>query len=162
MNPYEPPLASAEPEVSIEGGTCIRISPVIWLVAMGASFVFIALPVLIAVAFGIDYGTLPSILVLVGFSLIGPIALARYMWDRLWLTPNAIVHQTLFGSKSIRIPDVTRLEWRTKPVSGTIVICHPAKQMTLYLGDYDQKDQREIISHLRTNIPHDRQSGWRG
>lgn len=158
MNPYEPPFTNDEPEVSLDGVECIRFSALPLLVMF-------CLTLVATVALAYEYGSkgvTSRFMIVVACLPVVPIVLIRYLFNRLWLTPCAIVQRTLFGSNAIRICDVIHLEWKPKPIGGAVVIRHPSKQITINLGEYDQRDKEKIALFLRQNIPLDRQTGWRG
>lgn len=87
--------------------------------------------------------------------------IAVYYRQRLFLSPEHLILRGVIRERTIRIEDVTRVEWAPLPSPGYwFFIQTKSLRLNIYLRMFTTEDGSEIAAFIRNNVPEEKQSNW--
>jgi len=95
-----------------------------------------------------------------GFTLLAGYIVAAYYRGRLYLSASRVVQRGVFRERTICVPDVGRVVWRSRPVGGSVVIRTDANKVVVEFANYTRADRSEIAGFIRERFRTDIQEGW--
>ena len=94
------------------------------------------------------------------FTLLGVWIIAAYFRERLNLTDTGIVQQGIFRSKNLEFSEILQVQWRTRPVGGSVVLRTHWTKIRIELENFARDEREELIRFLRDRLPLEIQNNW--
>ena len=84
-----------------------------------------------------------------GWTLLAGYLIAAYFRERLLLTEEIIVQRGTFRWRTISVADVVRIQWRTLPKGGSLVVRTHLQKIKINLDDFTKEKREEIMLFFR-------------
>ena len=93
-------------------------------------------------------------------TLLGLWIILAYFRERLIVSEDAITQRGCFGTKSIAVPEVIRIDWKRLRHGGTIVARSRLSRITIHLGNFTREERDELIAFFHGTFATTIQEGW--
>ena len=93
-------------------------------------------------------------------SLVGLLAIFAHYRKRLLLSAESITQRGCFASRTINLQDVIKIAWRGRPKCATILVASPYSIIRIYLGEYSDEDEVQLIQFFHDIFDRNLQDGW--
>jgi hypothetical protein len=87
------------------------------------------------------------------FTLLSVLICLAYFRQCLILSPTTVIQHGAFGSKTIQVREVIRVEWHHRPECGSIVIRTRTDEIRISLNDFRANECEELSRMVRGTFP---------
>lgn len=94
------------------------------------------------------------------FTLLSIWLILAYVRARLCVSHREIKGIGCIRTKTISVPNVTRIIWRIVPRGGSVVVCDVSSKIKISLENFNAEDRHDLITFFRECVAADIHEGW--